>query len=305
MTPKLDRSGALSSILKASKKPGTQNEHHIPLSDIRVNPDQPRKYFSEIALEQLAASIATIGVIEPVLLREKDGGYELVAGERRYRAAQWANLETIPATIRALTDEQALEIALTENLNREDLNPVEETDSTLKLLAVKLGLTDKEVVSAIRGSHYKALGRADNTGVNNKHVVAIETIFKSLGRLTASSFYSHRLPVLRLPRELLDSIRHGEIEYSKAKLIGTIKDQGRRKQLLDQAVRENLSREQLRTLISTRRDNTSVITTSEDGARLTSVRKKLTDQRIGRLPKTKQKAVLKLLAQLEDLLKDT
>ncbi len=135
----------LAAILAAT--PGTYAEElrHVPLELITANPHQPRRQFDEQTLIELADSIRSRGVIQPVLVRPVAGGrYELVAGERRWRAAQLAELETIPAVVRERDDAQSLELAVIENMAREDLNPVEEARA-LAGLVEELGLTREEV----------------------------------------------------------------------------------------------------------------------------------------------------------------
>ena len=101
----------------------------LPISEIEPNREQPRKVFDEKALEDLAKSIEQNGIIQPLLVRPlSDGSYQLVAGERRWRAARMAGLHEVPVTIREMTDEEASVFALIENLQREDLNPVEEAE---------------------------------------------------------------------------------------------------------------------------------------------------------------------------------
>ncbi len=97
----------------------------IPLEKIKVNPDQPRKKFNEDGLNDLAESIKTHGVLQPIVVTERDGGYMIVAGERRYRACKIAGRETIPAIVKTFTDSEVKELALIENIQREDLNPIE------------------------------------------------------------------------------------------------------------------------------------------------------------------------------------
>jgi ParB family chromosome partitioning protein len=107
----------------------------LPLSEIRPHPGQPRRWFDEEALDDLARSIAQRGVIQPVIVRpRKGGGYELVAGERRWRAAQRARLHEIPAIVRELSDPDTFALALIENIQREDLNPVEEAEAYQRLV---------------------------------------------------------------------------------------------------------------------------------------------------------------------------
>jgi ParB family chromosome partitioning protein len=105
----------------------------VPLADVRPNPDQPRKHFDEDKLAELAASIRTHGVLQPIVVRRADAGFELLAGERRYRAAQIAGIDRLPALVREVED--PLEVALIENLQREDLSPLEEAEALATLIA--------------------------------------------------------------------------------------------------------------------------------------------------------------------------
>jgi ParB family transcriptional regulator, chromosome partitioning protein len=105
----------------------------IAIADIQPNPDQPRRHFAEEKLVELAASITKHGVIQPIVVRPHGGGYQIVAGERRWRAAQRAQIHEVPAIIRNFDDAETLEIALLENIQRQDLNPIEEADAYKKL----------------------------------------------------------------------------------------------------------------------------------------------------------------------------
>lgn len=137
----------LQAILSVSSDLDDEREElrELPLELISPSPQQPRKRFDEDALVALAASVSERGVLQPVLVRSKPGGrYELVAGERRWRAAQLAGLTTIPALVRARADAEALELALIENMAREDLNPIEEAHACAALVE-ELGLTREEV----------------------------------------------------------------------------------------------------------------------------------------------------------------
>ena len=138
----------LAAILSiSSEEAGTRTEdlRELPVGRIAPNPKQPRRRFDEEALRGLAASVRERGVLQPVLVRpSEDGTYELVAGERRLRAAQMAGLETIPALVRARADAETLELALIENMAREDLSPVEAARACAALVE-ELGLTREEV----------------------------------------------------------------------------------------------------------------------------------------------------------------
>ncbi len=120
----------------------------VGVGDIEPNPNQPRKSFSSTALDELAASIRASGIIQPVVVRRQGAGYQLVAGERRWRAARQAGLDRIPAIVREVTDAESLELALVENLLREDLNPMEEAEAFDKLL-VRFGCTQEELAQRV------------------------------------------------------------------------------------------------------------------------------------------------------------
>lgn len=121
----------------------------LPVTSIQPNQYQPRATFDEAAIESLRSSIAELGVLQPILVRPRtEGGYELIAGERRWRAAQLAGLEVIPAVVRTIDDTVSLEQALVENLHREDLNPMEEAAGYQQLLD-DFGLTQEEVARRV------------------------------------------------------------------------------------------------------------------------------------------------------------
>jgi len=121
--------------LLASEPSESESLVDVAIDQIEVNPNQPRKVFDFTALDELAASIKASGVIQPIIVRKIGGSYQLIAGERRWRAARQAGLDRIPALVRDATDAQSLELALVENLLREDLNPIEAAQAYQKLLA--------------------------------------------------------------------------------------------------------------------------------------------------------------------------
>lgn len=120
----------------------------VPIAAIRANPRQPRKEFNDESLEELARSIREHGILQPVLVCPQDGAYKLIAGERRFRAAQRAGLRTIPAIVRTADARASLELALIENLQREDLNPIEEARAYQQLLE-DFGLTQAEIAERV------------------------------------------------------------------------------------------------------------------------------------------------------------
>jgi ParB family chromosome partitioning protein len=175
-----------------SSTPGTDETiTEIPITQIEVNPNQPRKVFDSKSLDELAASIKASGVIQPVVVRRHGAGYQLIAGERRWRAARQAGLARIPAVVREATDAQSLELALVENLLREDLNPVEEAEAYQKLLA-QFGWTQEELAQRV--------GRDRSSIANALRLLRLpEPIQADLrgGRLTMG----HALVLLSLARE--------------------------------------------------------------------------------------------------------
>ena len=122
---------------------GRQALVEIPIELIRPNPHQPREAFDEAAIESISASLRRHGMLQPVVVRKLAAGYELIAGERRWRGAQRAGLDRIPAVIRDASPQESLELALIENLQREDLNPIEEANA-YRLLTEEMGLTQEE-----------------------------------------------------------------------------------------------------------------------------------------------------------------
>lgn len=217
------------------------NPSSIAIEKIKLPSSQPRRYFSPSAMETLIASVKKDGILQPLLVRPIiNDEYELVAGERRYRAAQTIGLSEVPVVVREMSDLEATQYALTENLQREDLNPVEETEAILNLLALKLDQAIPEVISLLNQISNSKRGLTNNV-VRKTDIEMIEDIFKTLGRLSLESFRTHRLPLLNLPYLILDSLRQGEIAYTKAIALAKVKNEQQRKELLSEAISKNLS----------------------------------------------------------------
>ena len=139
--------GADAEVAGATQAPDTM----LPLESIRPNKGQPRKNFDEDALEELADSIKQNGVLQPILVRKKGQHYEIVAGERRYQASKRAGLDEIPVVIREISDDEVFKLALIENLQRSDLDPIEEAQG-FKILIEKNGMTQAELGKALSKS---------------------------------------------------------------------------------------------------------------------------------------------------------
>lgn len=159
---------------------------NVDIDSVVPNPRQPRRSFAPEALEDLANSIAEQGLLEPIITRMRDGKYELIAGERRLRASKIAGLKTIPSIVKEFSDEQSLELALIENLQREDLNPMEEAEGYAQLVK-EFSMTQEEVS--------RKVGKSRSTVGNLLRLLALpETIKKSL-RLQEIS-YGHARAIL-------------------------------------------------------------------------------------------------------------
>jgi ParB family chromosome partitioning protein len=227
-------------LLFRAEIPSGNATRSAPLSSIKPGSFQPRYYFDEAKLEELARTVAAHGILEPLLVRESEDGFELIAGGRRYRAAGIAGLKEAPITVLNLTDEQCLEVAILENLQREDLNPIEETEGILKLLESRLKQGRKEVVSLLYRLRNERLSASSRNVSTNPEAEVVAEIFEPLG-ISWKSFVETRLPLLKLPDDVLDALREGKIEYTKAKAIAKVKNEEERAALLKDALDKELS----------------------------------------------------------------
>ena len=219
----------------------------ISIDNVRIPPKQPRRYFDPNKLNQLAASIEQFGILEPLIVRPiENGQYELVAGERRYRAAKQVGLEKIPVIVRDIDEKQAFELALLENLQRDDLNPIDETEGILELLSQSLQLSTAAIISLLnRAANAQKRGQSLTDNVI-RQIEVVDNLFLTVGRLNRESFRTNRLPLLNLPEDVLAVLRQGELEYTKAKAIARIPDEKQRKQLMQQVIDEQLSLSELK-----------------------------------------------------------
>lgn len=163
----------------------------IPIQEIRSNPYQPRKYFDPVALQELADSIKEHGILEPIIVKKSIKGYELVAGERRTKASSLAGLDTIPAIIKDFDDQAMMELALIENIQREDLSSIEEAQA-YKTIIEKLNLTQEEVA--------KRFGKS-------------------------RSYITNLLGLLNLPTSVQNDVVSGKITMSHARVLSKFDDQ--------------------------------------------------------------------------------
>lgn len=272
----------------------------IPLAEIEPRTQQPRRYFDAQALTELTASVKQHGILQPLLIRPKtSGGYELVAGERRYRAAQSLGLTEVPVYIRELNDDDAFQLALIENLQREDLNPLEETQSILQLLSVRLETPVESVITQLYKLQNEAKGKVTRNVTGKKIIEAIETVFESIGKMNWQSFVRNRLPLLKLPDEILTALREGKIAYTKALVIAKVKDEQARATLLTETIEDNLSLSKIKERISELQPEKESVSEAIPN-RLKTAYQKIKKSKVWENPK-KRKQLEKLLTQLEAL----
>ena len=280
----------------------------LPLEAIKLPESQPRRYFDPDKMLQLVDSVRAHGILQPLLVRPHGSGYELVAGERRYRAALSVKLTEVPAIVKELTDEAARQLALIENLHREDLNPVEEVEGILQLLAMTLNTSVDEALSDLHYLKNKKEGKVTDNAIRNEVEPRIFEVFDKLGQ-NWYSFTCNRLPLLNLPEELLETLRAGQIAYTKAKLLAKIKDQATRQEMLKQAMVQGLSQRELQKLIQEKlsaREIEEELSPPTHQARLSDLTSRLKKAKLWKShPKawkkveTKLKYIENLLAELE------
>ena len=189
---------------------------HLPLNELRVNPYQPRKTFNEESLNELAESIKEHGVFQPIIVKKSIKGYEIVAGERRFRASKLAGKETIPAIVRNFTDEEMMEIAVLENLQRENLNAVDEANA-YKTLMENLHLTQDQVSKRVNKSR---------------------------------SHITNLLGILSLPEDVLTLVKENKLSMGHARCLSKLSDIEKINELTKKVLEENLSVRELEALSS-------------------------------------------------------
>lgn len=188
----------------------------ISITDIRPNPYQPRKNFNEDAIEELTQSIKEHGILQPIIVRKSSiKGYQIVVGERRFRAAKEANLAKVPVVVRELTEEQMMELAVLENLQREDLSPIEEAIAYQTLM--------------------------ENLKVTQ------EQLSKRLGK--SRPHIANHLRLLQLPQDIQQLIMDGKISMGHGRALVGLKNKDKMKALVDKIIKEDLNVRQLEQLV--------------------------------------------------------
>lgn len=215
----------LSHLIEQNMSANNQREvFDVSISKIKPNPYQPRKTFDQKALEELSESIKENGLFQPILLRETLVGYEIISGERRYRASKLAGLKTVPAIIYDYTDQQMMEVALVENIQREDLSIVEEARSYQSLID-NLGYTQEQL--------------ANKVGKSRSHVANI-------------------IRLLKLDDDILESVDKGLLSMGHVKVLITIDDKKRQHQIVDQIISQSLNVRQTEELASSAKGKSTI-----------------------------------------------
>ena len=200
--------GAAKAAGKAAKSDdGDDRVLYVDINDIRPNSAQPRMHFDEDKLTELASSIKANGVIQPLIIRESSTGYELVAGERRWRASRIAGLRKVPCIVRNFDDRQNAIVAIIENMQREDLNPIEEAKG-LRSMTEKYGFTQEQVSA-------------------------------SLGR--SRTYIANSIRLLKLPEEIQEYVSSGQMSAAHGRTIINIPNKARQKEVADKIIRNDLS----------------------------------------------------------------
>jgi ParB family chromosome partitioning protein len=195
----------------------------VSIKELRPNPYQPRKTFRPESIEELKQSIVQHGILQPLIVRQSIKGYEIVVGERRYRAAKEANLKTVPVVVRNLTEQQMMEFALLENLQREDLTPIEE-GMAYQTLMEHLQLTQEELASRV--------------GKSRPHI-------------------ANHLRLLSLPKEIQELITDGALSMGHGRALLGLKKKEKMKSIVDKIISEQLNVRQLEKLIQEVNQNVS------------------------------------------------
>lgn len=194
----------------------TEEVQELDLGDIRPNPYQPRKRFDDKSLKELSDSIKENGVFQPIIVRKSVNGYEIIAGERRYRASKLAKKKTIPAIVRKFDESQMMEVAVLENLQREDLTPLEEAQA-YEMLQKNLGLTQEEVS--------KRMGKS-------------------------RPYIANYLRLLTLPSKTKRMLQHGELSMGQARTLLGLKDKDKIDALAKRVVKEGMPVRKVEALVS-------------------------------------------------------
>ncbi|MDA8793465.1 ParB/RepB/Spo0J family partition protein, partial [Bacteriovoracaceae bacterium] len=221
-----DKSGSIgpkkeSGSMGAEKELSSEIPFMIDINKIKVNENQPRKIFDEIKIKELSDSIIEIGIINPLIVQEKDGKFELISGERRLRASKLAKLDRVPILVKRATKQDTVVMAIVENVQRDDLNCVEEALAYYQLM--------------------------------NEFQLTQEEVGKKIGK--DRSTIANLLRLLKLPREVISLIQRDQLSFGHAKVLGSLKEDEKIKRFANMAVKEGFSVRELEKQIKSNKFN--------------------------------------------------
>lgn len=206
----------LDSLFSNVKLEEEETVQEVNIKELRPNPYQPRKIFSDEAIEELKQSILEHGILQPLIVRKSIKGYEIVVGERRYRAAKMAGLDIVPVVVRDLNDQQMMELAVLENLQREDLTPIEE-GAAYQMLMDQLHFTQEQL--------------AKRLGKSRPHI-------------------ANHVRLLSLPKEIQQLIIDGKLSMGHGRALLGLKKKDKIKPVVDKVIKEQLNVRQLEQLVN-------------------------------------------------------
>lgn len=219
----------VNTLKKVEQEINNEEIIEVELTELRPNPFQPRKHFDEDALRELSSSIKEHGVFQPIIIKPSVKGFEIIAGERRYRASQMAGLEKIPAVIRELSDQQMMEIALLENLQREDLSAIEEANAYIAILD-KLDLTHEELSKRV--------------GKSRSHITNL-------------------IGLLKLPEMVQNMVINKDLSMGHARVLSKLGNYNQMITLANRVVKEGLTVRQLEAMNSPKEKKAKVKTDND------------------------------------------
>jgi ParB family transcriptional regulator, chromosome partitioning protein len=209
------------SLTKAEKAGKAETVEKVHVKSIKPNPYQPRKVFDEVAIKELSDSIKEHGILQPIIVRKTGMTYEIVVGERRFRAAKLAGLDEVPAVVRTLTDEETMELAILENLQREDLTPIEEAEAYYNLME-NLKLTQEQL--------------AFRLGKSRSHI-------------------ANHVRLLSLPKKIRDTITEGKLSMGHGRTLLGLRTKEQMQAVAERVLKEGLNVRQLERLVQKMNEN--------------------------------------------------
>lgn len=220
----------LGALIRENENEDKGSVHELKITELEANQNQPRRYFDDQALQELADSIKLHGVVQPIIVRKSEDTYQIVAGERRWRAARLAGLKTVPVVIKDYSNVQVMEIALIENLQRQDLNAIEEAMAYKSLL--------------------------------EEHAMTQEEIAEKIGK--SRSAIANTLRLLNLPETIRNLVVHGKISAGHARALLAIEDKAKQLEIAEKIVSQQLNVRDIEKLASEKSSSKNKIEKKKD-----------------------------------------